>query len=800
MKKITLLFVAFMATILSFAQMTETISSFTATSGDYPAFSFECFQNDASTAPTLYDDYIRFYQNPSTDAGSKGGAMIITAKAGFEITAVTFINSDQYKNGPADYYLDGSTTVSGTFAEGQGDYEITGINASSVEFVCMGTSSGTRIYLGGMIVNYQSTVVSNFTMTATVNDVNLGSVNLQGVMATATVNAGSRYATPAYTLTPADAATISQTGDVFTATDLTADCALQINLEAIPMYTATFDAGTGAANPAALTETLGGSGVVLPSVTSTVTDYNFVGWAAASVVKTTNKPEVFAAGETYMLTSDVTLYAVYSKTVSSGADETKTITDFPSGGYGWKDIVADGMTFKAYYSLQQGAMQINTSKSGRIFYNVDAIEGLKSIELITTSTGSMTQMNVYQSTTEMDVYDAAWTPVGSVALDATGTVAFAADGGSYFAVSPDTGYGRISSVKITYAASSTTYDSNPQEGAVEVATPSFSLDAGTYTSVQTTQLIVPANTSVYYTTDGTDPTAASTAYVAGTDIALNETTTIKAIAIDTNGNTSVIVSRTYTINLPKSVATIAEFLALDEAVRAADNYTFNCDITVTFISGNNFYITDGTSYLHGYDYYFTNNYVPGDVLTGFNGTWNTRFHNIGNVVDSKITSVSSTYIIPVVTALDNSYINALVKLNQQLVSSDGVNFPTITIGTEVYNIDNAKFSSTFTFEDQKNYDITAIYGEETDTEGTYLMLYTVEAVESAVQPTSVVITEINGVEFNGSIISNPNGVAIAVYTANGKLVQQSTTSIDMSQQPKGVYMILTPVGTIKIAK
>lgn len=794
MKKITLFFVAFMVTILGFAQ-TETITSFTQTSGDYPAFSFECFKNDAGSNPAVYSNNIRLYQSST----GHGGSIKVTAKDGFEITSVTFNCSSSY-NGPADYYLNGNTTASGNFDDDGGNYEITSIQASSVELVANGSSKSHRIYLSGMSVTYQSSVVSNFTMTATVNDANLGSVSLQGTMATATVNAGSRYATPAYTLTPADAATITKTGDVFTATDLTADCALQINLEAIPMYTATFDAGTGAANPAALTETLGGAGVVLPSVTSTVTDYTFVGWSTTSVSKTLVKPEIFAAGETYMMTADVTLYAVYKKTTSSGSDVTTTITDFGSGSYAWKDVTADGLAFKGFYYVTGGKMQINTSKTARIFYNVDAIEGLKSIELTTTASGSMTQMNVYQSTSVMDVYDAAWVPVGSVAKDATASVAFAADGGSYFAISPDTGYGQVSSLTLTYEGTSTTYDSNPEEGGVVVDVPTFTLDAGTYTSAQTTQLTIPANTSVYYTIDGTDPTAASTAYVAGTDIALNETTTIKAIAIDANDNASVIVSRTYTINIPKTVATIAEYLALDESVRAAENYTFTCDITVTFISGNNFYVTDGTSYLHGYDYDFSSTYVQGDVLTGFNGTWNDRYHNIGNVVDSKITSVSGSYVIPVVTTLDNSYIDALVKLNQVLVSNDDVNMPNITIGGNVYNIDNSKFSATVTFEDQKNYDITAIYGEETDDQGTYFMLYTVEAVQSAVQPTSCDITEINGVEFNGTVISNPNGVAIAVYTANGKLIQQSTTSIDMTQQPKGVYMVLTPAGTIKIAK
>jgi len=81
------------------------------------------------------------------------------------------------------------------------------------------------------------------------------------------------------------------------------------------------------------------------------------------------------------------------------------------------------------------------------------------------------------------------------------------------------------------------------------ATPTFSVPSGTYTSVQTVAISdTTAGATIFFTTDGSTPTAASTQYT-GT-ISVKATETIKAIATATGFANSAVATANYTINLP----------------------------------------------------------------------------------------------------------------------------------------------------------------------------------------------------------------------------------------------------------
>ena len=99
---------------------------------------------------------------------------------------------------------------------------------------------------------------------------------------------------------------------------------------------------------------------------------------------------------------------------------------------------------------------------------------------------------------------------------------------------------RIKSIVITYVSA----------GAVVVETPTFSVAGGTYDNAQTVELSAAEGCTIYYTTDGQNPTddvddGSTIKYTA--PITVDKTMTIKALAVDGDDNMSNIVSETYTI-------------------------------------------------------------------------------------------------------------------------------------------------------------------------------------------------------------------------------------------------------------
>ena len=97
---------------------------------------------------------------------------------------------------------------------------------------------------------------------------------------------------------------------------------------------------------------------------------------------------------------------------------------------------------------------------------------------------------------------------------------------------------------LAVAATSSKFDvSNP------AATPVISPSAGTYTSAQSVTITdTTSGTTIYYTTNGTTPTAASTKYTSS--ITVSSTETIEAIAVASSYANSAVASATYTITPP----------------------------------------------------------------------------------------------------------------------------------------------------------------------------------------------------------------------------------------------------------
>ena len=120
--------------------------------------------------------------------------------------------------------------------------------------------------------------------------------------------------------------------------------------------------------------------------------------------------------------------------------------------------------------------------------------------------------------------------------------------------------------------------------ASKVATPYFTVAEGTYNEVQSVELActTPSST-IYYTTNGTDPTTGSSVYSSA--IAVNATTTIKAIAVADGLDNSDIASATYTLKCTTPSITIPDGVFVSSKV-----------VTITASDGTTIrYTTDGST-------------------------------------------------------------------------------------------------------------------------------------------------------------------------------------------------------------
>ncbi|HUA97159.1 MAG TPA: chitobiase/beta-hexosaminidase C-terminal domain-containing protein [Terracidiphilus sp.] len=138
----------------------------------------------------------------------------------------------------------------------------------------------------------------------------------------------------------------------------------------------------------------------------------------------------------------------------------------------------------------------------------------------------------------------------------------------------------------TSAVASATYTINQPEATPPVFTPA----AGTYTSAQTVTISdsTPGAT-IYYTTNGTNPTTSSETYKS--PIAVSATTTINAIAVASGYSDSAVSSVTYTIQGPQAATptyspaagayTSAQTVTISDSTSGAAIYYTTNDATPT---------------------------------------------------------------------------------------------------------------------------------------------------------------------------------------------------------------------------
>jgi alpha-L-arabinofuranosidase len=299
-------------------------------------------------------------------------------------------------------------------------------------------------------------------------------------------------------------------------------------------------------------ETLNAIAVASGLGTSPVTSASYVINAAGSSTAAT--PVFSPAGGTYTSTQSV------------------TISDATSGA--------------AIYYTTNGATPTTSSTKYTGAISVSATETLKAIAVASNYTNSAVASAAYTISGKQTA-----TPVISKAsgtynstftvtiTDATSgaAIGYTINGG---AATKYTGPITVNkSMTLVAGAAATGYSTSAAATAkytLQAAAPAFSASPGTYTAAQSVVLSsATSGAAIYYTTNGTTPTASSTKYTGA--IKISATTTVKAIAVATNFANSAVSSATYTIGNKQTATPVIS--------RASG--TYNSAFTVT--------ITDATS-------------------------------------------------------------------------------------------------------------------------------------------------------------------------------------------------------------
>ena len=153
-----------------------------------------------------------------------------------------------------------------------------------------------------------------YTVTATVNSANYGSVSVTGTVITATPANG--YYVESCTLV-SGTATWTIDGNTINVSP-SSDCTIRVNFAPKPQYTVNFIA-SGAAQGSQTAYI--NDAVTLPTSVNVNPDgWTFSGWVAAQVAETTDVPTFYEPGASYTVTGNATLYALYTRVEEGTGD------------------------------------------------------------------------------------------------------------------------------------------------------------------------------------------------------------------------------------------------------------------------------------------------------------------------------------------------------------------------------------------------------------------------------------------------------------------------------------------------
>lgn len=366
-------------------------------------------------------------------------------------------------------------------------------------------------------------------------------------------------------------------------------------------------------------------------------------------------------------------------------------------------------------------------------------------------------------------------------------------------------------------------------GTEQVAMPTSNIQTGVYENTQNIALSsATTGASIYYTTDGTTPTAASNLYTSA--LSISSTTNIRAIAI-ANGKVDSRIEDIL-ISFPEHVATLAEFY--NKMATSGTNLTYYkytgeaiisyaYAISITAAYGTNVtkqaFLQDNTAgvSLKDNNKVLSTNYQQGDKVTNIIS----QVYNINNTVqlypiaDFNVVSTNNTIEPAVVTtATANTKPYQLVQLNNVLF--EGAD------GTKTFGVNNSIYLkettvSTFPLRIPSNLQtapdfqgtvipttVRNIVGivSRAETSFTDFSLFVRNNTELDIQLTASNQPKTQNIYISGTSVRFETSIpeAVKVYNVNGQLIKKIVSEVGTNtiSLDKGVYIIRIGDKTAKV--
>ena len=241
-----------------------------------------------------------------------------------------------------------------------------------------------------------------------------------------------------------------------------------------------------------------------------------------------------------------------------------------------------------------------------------------------------------------------------------------------------------------------------------VNAPTASVAEGAYETAITVELESADGYDIFYTLDGTEPNDADGTFYEG-PIAISKTTTLKAIAVDDDGNASPVATFVYSISAPYT--SIAALNA--DAVEGNTPVKVNMNgWKVVGVNGNQFYLTDGTDKgivcyqkSHGFKLHDELNGTVECNLTLFNGLPEiTQLTTSTEGLNVTADAPATPYEVASIASLSTANQGALVSLKG--LKFDGTNFVDAAGKIQPYN--QFKLAGYQTPKENYYYDVTGV--------------------------------------------------------------------------------------------